>query len=394
MKDRFYKLFTGVSEYALYGLLFFIPISISFVEIFASLVFLGFFGRKIIKPDLRFIRFRPNILLLLFLFFSALSLLNSGQYLNKSLNALFGKWMKYLGVCIIIPDSVYDRKIFKRGMIVFLFSATLVVLSGLSQYFFGVEFLRHKGMIVMDYGIRAITSSFVHYNSFGAYLVVVLSFTTALLLADNCYGLRAIGLLVFSMFSTAAIMLTFSRGSWVAMITAFISLFIFGRRNFWRLIPVFLVIIGMSFFPEIRERLYLTFRAGGDADRFKYWSAAFEMIRTHPFLGMGLGTFMANFSKYLPNLNISYAHNCYLQIWAEAGIFALVSFVIFVISFVYLGVRRFLASRDFLLLGLLTGAMGFLIHTFFDANLYSLQLAYLFWIWVGLIVARLSAVYK
>ncbi len=150
----------------------------------------------------------------------------------------------------------------------------------------------------------------------------------------------------------------------------------------------------MFFLPEIRERLLSVFRAGGDADRLKYWSAAFKMINEHPFLGVGLGTFMANFSKYLPGLNISYAHNCYLQIWAETGIFSLVSFMIFVISLLFLSIKKFLNSRDFLLLGLLSGIAGFLVHTFFDANLYSLQLAYLFWVWISLIVARLNTVYK
>ncbi|MCX5706410.1 MAG: O-antigen ligase family protein [Candidatus Omnitrophica bacterium] len=113
------------------------------------------------------------------------------------------------------------------------------------------------------------------------------------------------------------------------------------------------------------------------------------MISEHPFFGMGVGTFMANFSKFLPDSNISYAHNCYLQIWAETGIFSLISFTVFIFSLVYLGIKNFFASQDFLLLGLLAGVVGFLVHSFFEVNLYSLQLAVLFWVWVGLITARM-----
>ncbi|MCX5712621.1 MAG: hypothetical protein NTY47_06105, partial [Candidatus Omnitrophica bacterium] len=105
MRDKFYSFFTFVSEYAFYGLLFFIPISISLIEIFAGLMFFGFIGRKIIKPDFAFIKFRPNSFLLLFLFFSALSLFNSGQYLNISFCALLKKWTQYLGISIIVQDS-------------------------------------------------------------------------------------------------------------------------------------------------------------------------------------------------------------------------------------------------------------------------------------------------
>ena len=74
----------------------------------------------------------------------------------------------------------------------------------------------------------------------------------------------------------------------------------------------------------------------------------------------------------------------------ETGIFSLISFLVFTFSLVGLSVRRFLVSQDFLLLGLLTGVVSFLVHSFFEVNLYSLQLAVLFWVWVGLISARIS----
>lgn len=395
MKDKFYNLFAIIGEYALYGLLFFIPISISLVEIFAALAIIGFLGRKIIKPDFKFVKFWPNAFLLLFLFFSAVSLLNSGKHLNISLHALFGKWTQYLSICVIIQDNLYDNKVIKRGMLVFLFSASLVVFSGLSQYFFGYEFLRNKSMTMMDCGMRAMTSSFVHYNSFGGYLVVVLSLVISLLLADNFFDFKAIGLLIFSVFSIMAIMLTFSRGSWTALAGSFIVMSIIAKKNFKWLILVFFAIAAMFLFPAIHERLSLVFKIGGDSSRFKYWIAALKMINEHPFFGVGLGTFMANFLKYVPGQAIheSYAHNCYLQIWAETGIFALVSFMIFVVSIVFIGIKKFFVSKDFLLLGLLSGVVGFLIHSFFDTNFYSLQLAFLFWIWISLIVARLTPNY-
>lgn len=391
MKDKLYNLFSFINEYALYGVLFFIPISISLIEIFVVFMSIGFIGRKLIKPDFKFLRSWPNAFLLLFVFFNAVSILNSGTYINISLNALFGKWMQYAGICIIAQDIIHDSRVFKRGMFVFLFAAALVVLSGLSQYFFGIEFLRNKSMIAMSGGgMPAMTSSFVHYNSFGGYLVVVLSLAIAILLAIGSFDLKAFSLLVFSMFSTAAIILTFSRGSWLAMAFSFVFIFSFFRKNFRRLMPVFIVIIAMCLFFGFHERLFLALKPGGDSDRFKYWTTAFKMILSHPFLGVGVGTFMANFQKYapLPAVREAYAHNCYLQIWAETGFFSLASFMAFVGSLFILGIKKILNSKDFLLLGLLSGAAGFLIHSFFEVNLYSLQLAVLFWLWAGLIIAK------
>ncbi len=392
MKDKFYNLFRVIGEYAFYGIMFFLSISNALTEIFVVLMFLSFVGCKIIKPDFRFLKFWPNIFLLSFLLFSALSLLNSGVYLNKSLNALFGKWMQYLGICFIVQDTVYDRKLIKRGMFVFLSGASLAVLSGLSQHFFGIEFLRHRGIADIGMGMRPITSSFNHYNDFAGYLVIVLLLTVALLLENNHLSLKAVGLLIMSMASVLAVIFTFSRGSWLALICAFIFLAFISRKRLIWLVPVFILVFFIFlFYYPLHQRLLFSFSSSLDNDRFRYWTTAFHMIKDHPFFGVGLGTFMGNFSKYSAVLlSPAYAHNCYLQIWAEAGIFSLVSFIFFILSIVYLGIKKFIISKDFLLFGLLTGAVGFLIHSFFDTNLYSLRLAILFWVWVGLISALIS----
>ncbi|MDO8662412.1 MAG: O-antigen ligase family protein [Candidatus Omnitrophota bacterium] len=390
MKDRVYNLFVVTGEYSLYGLLFSLAISNGMVESFAGLALFGFVGRKIIKPDLKYLKFWPNAFLLLFLFFSALSLFNSGAYFNKSLHALFGKWMQYLGIYIIVQDTARDRRISEWGMSVFLFGASLAVLSGLSQYFFNIEFLRHNCISMTTKGTRAIVSTFAHYNGFGGYIVVVLSFLLASLLVPKMPKIKTYSILTLIILSIAAVLLTFSRGSWIALAVSFILLSIFSRRNLKWLAPIFLVTIVLFFLPIFHERLIFTFKEGGDADRYRYWLTAWKMISEHPFLGMGLGTFMGNFSKYsVLLLSPAYAHNCYLQIWAETGIFSLISFLVFVFSIVYLGVKKFIVTKDFLLLGLLAGVIGFLVHSFFETNLYSLRLAILFWVWVGLISARI-----
>ena len=269
MKDKLFVFFKYLSEYSLYGLLFFLAISNALVEIFMVSTLIGFIGRKAIKPDFSFLKFWPDIFLLFFLLFSALSLLNSGAYLKISLNALFGKWMQYLGICFIIQDSMYNERIIKRGMVIFLFGATLAVLSGLSQYFFNIEFLRNKSISNLNTGLRAASSSFSHYNDFGGYLVVVLSLVAALLLANNYLGLGIKSLSALAVLSTLAIIFTFSRGSWLAMSISFIFTAILSRDNLKRLIPVFLVVIILFLFPMLHERLFLTFKTGGDSDRFR-----------------------------------------------------------------------------------------------------------------------------
>ena len=361
-------------------MLFFLPISISLFEIFAAFALLGFIGRKIIKPDFEYLQSWPNIFLLLFFLFNMLSLINSGKYLPEGASSLCRKWAQFFIIYAIVQDAVYNQKIVRRGIRVFLFSAVLTTSLGIGQILCGKDFLFNKPPDIINGGILAMTSTFPHYNSFGGYLVIALSLTCALFIADTCLGLKAVGLLALSVLLSAAIVFTFSRGSWIAISISLIFLSVFNPRRYYRLIPIFILILLLSSISIIRDRLYFIFELGGDRDRFRYWSAAFNMIKDHPFLGLGVGTFMSNFWKYLPLSHISYAHNCYLQICAETGVFGLLSFMLFIISIGYISMKKFFVSRDFLLFGLIAGMLGFLVHSFFDSHLYSFRLAALFWL--------------
>ena len=121
------------------------------------------------------------------------------------------------------------------------------------------------------------------------------------------------------------------------------------------------------------------------------------MITDHPILGRGLGTFMDHSPKYINiphDLNNQYAHNCFLQIWAESGIFSLLSFLLLVGYVFYKSFQvifRITPSLNFfILIGLTAGLLGFLIHSFFDSHLYSFQLSFLFWVTLGLTIALYS----
>jgi len=291
----------------------------------------------------------------------------------------------------VVQESVYDRKIVRRGVIVFLSGAVLAALSGLSQYFLGFEFLRNKSIGILSSGQHAATSSFPHYNSLGGYLVVALLFVLALLMSHRNSRLRINSLAIAAALFTIAIIFTFSRGSWLSLLVTYIFMVALSKGNIKWFIPVLAVFVAASLFPVLYERFLFIFKESGDSDRLRYWSVAWKMINEHPFLGMGVGTFMANFSKFLPGsmtVFISYAHNCYLQIWAEAGIFALLSFLGFITAVIACGIKSFIDSDDFIILGLLAGVIGFLLHGFVESNLYSLRLAVLFWLWAGLLIGR------
>jgi O-antigen ligase len=205
------------------------------------------------------------------------------------------------------------------------------------------------------------------------------------------------------------LLFTFSRGAWLGLFAAFsLMLLITNKRKI--ILFVFLIfVVGIILVPLLRERAMFTFLPEGDKGRFIMWKGAWAMIEDNPFLGKGPGTFMKYFPSYVKDLGISYAHNCYLQIWAETGIFSLFCFLLFVGSILAMGIKisvtlsrkifkdSSLANTPFenihrILFGLNCAIFGFLVHSFFDVHLYSLQLAVLFWVLLGILVATINLI--
>ena len=391
-KDRVLCFADKTLEYSLYAIAFFIPISIAAVESFVCFALLGFIIKKIMLPDFTFMKSRIHFFLLLFFIFCSLSLLNSGIYINKSINALFFKWGQYILIFFLVQDALASGKRIKNSVIIFLFAGCLVALDGLFQYFFGWE-LCGRQIIVKSGGIKAITGPFKHYNALAAYLVCVLILFMATIFVKGSskapvflknmviYCLKFFLLFLFM----GCFLLTFSRGGWVGFLSACLLILYLSRK--WEFLALFcFFIFVIILIPAIRERIIFIFQSGGDANRFGIWKVAWAMIKEKPFLGKGIGTFMPYFINYFKVLGVQYAHNSFLQIWAEAGLFAFLSFVSFIALLLRQGIKTFLKSHDYFVLGLSCAIFGYLVHSFFDNHLYSLQLAVLFWFMAGMLV--------
>lgn len=386
MKDKWYKIADKSVEFCLYGLIFFIPISKAAIGIFFTLALLFFIIKKALKPDFKFIQSKEYFFLLLFIVFSAFSLVNGGIYLKKSFIALFFKWTKYLLMFIVAEDTFYEPKRIWRALVILLFTSGLITCDSLFQLHTGTDFLRHKTLIGLSgMDAYAITSSFNHYNDLGAYLTMILMLIFGLLVSGRLNLFSKIVLSILQIFLLACLLLTFSRGAWLAFIIATISMVFLSKRISIFMIFFIIFIILLTFLPQMQERVYLIFNEGGDnTGRLILWKAAFRMIKDNPLLGKGIGTFMDYCPIYAPS-NYQYAHNCYLQIWAETGIFSLISFLAFLYLLLSNAIKAFRKTGDFLLLGLICGIFGFLVHSFFDTHFYSLQLSALFWSMAGII---------
>lgn len=392
MKLKVVKFLDAVVEYALYGVIFFIPISISAIGIFAGIAVVSFLIKKVLAPD--FSALKENkaffLFLLLFFIFMALSLFNSGPLLTKSLKALFEKWGRFPLLLWIMIDTFRDTGRIVKGVYVLTFSAALVGLTVFTQKFLGFEFLRGR---LIESCLSPSEGPFKNQNGLAAYLScvipIVLSFS---IWFSKRNIIRVLFFLITGLLILSSIWAT-SRGGLLGVITGLIFVGLITsyskiKKVFW---PIFLSsylllvpIIGVIL-------LFNKDRHGSNNERLIVIRGAFKMIKEHPLLGKGLGTFMDYCAQYTNNYGTFYAHNCYLQMWAESGIFSLLSFLLFIGYVFYRSIKTCLMAPDsmnFLILtGLTAGLMGFLVHSFFEVNFYSFQHAFLFWVVLGLTVA-------
>lgn len=107
--------------------------------------------------------------------------------------------------------------------------------------------------------------------------------------------------------------------------------------------------------------------------RAHFWYVALQIILHNPILGAGLDAFGIAFSRYDTwngSLRVEQAHNEYLQILADAGIFGFLCVAAFIYFLFKQGLRIVAGSvdsfRQSVAVGALAGCFGILLHSFFD----------------------------
>ena len=118
--------------------------------------------------------------------------------------------------------------------------------------------------------------------------------------------------------------------------------------------------------------------------RAHFWNVTLDVIKAHPLLGSGLGSFSVIYTRYDTRnglFRLEQAHNDYLQTLSDAGILG----GLLGITFIVMLFRRGFARRDThdkfrrsATTGALAGCFAVLVHSFFDFTLHTTANALLF----------------
>ena len=365
---------------SLYILLFFIPISSALTESFFAFAFLFFLGRLCTTQGL-FIQILKRERIVLFFFAAlALSLINSGPYIGISLHALFLKWGKYIVLYLITGQTVNSAPRIKNALVSVSYGLGTVILDCLYQLYFHVDLLGHKHMMAHAHNVFALSGPFNHNNGLAAYLSCMLIVILFWVFSKEKKMIKIIVSIVFFL-GVFVLAHAYSRGGWFAFVWAIILLACF-LKKFWFLGFSMLITSALSLKFILFKNL-----VDQDSGRFELWNICLKMIKQHPLLGNGIGTFMAQFKEYCSTRGISYAHNCFLQLWAEAGLIGIALFVFFIFITLKGAILNYKARQNHILLILFCAIVSYLSSSFFDTSLFSSQLAFLFWALMGLTVA-------
>lgn len=175
----------------------------------------------------------------------------------------------------------------------------------------------------------------------------------------------------------AADILTFSRGGYLGLAGGVIMALFMARDQIKKAYfgltaaAIGLLAVLLLFPSPVSERFHSIFdwREGSNQGRIETWNKAFQVWRENPILGVGLGNYPLAVKATASYREPIYAHNTYLDVAIEMGIFSLVSWAAFLFS-VFISFYR--QSKQNSLWA--TGAISiiiFSVHSLVETGIYS-----------------------
>lgn len=239
-----------------------------------------------------------------------------------------------------------DEKKFKKLILFWIVCGVIVGMIGLCEFIFHKNFIYEK--CVDNYFYRRfitthrMMATFIHPNILGAYLIVLLPLCCYLKEGKH----RFLFYPVF-FFLLLCITLTFSRGTWFALLLLTMILLI--KRRKFKFIGIILAVLLIftiiaQLLPEKGIWRYEIKRRFGIVNLYNYilqghrtyrYLVGTKMFFSHPFLGIGWGYFRSEIDKYsdrrLP-YEIKIPDSVYLMHLSETGIIGFIPFLLLILS--------------------------------------------------------------
>ncbi len=398
MRQKVISFLERVVEITIYVLICALPFSKAMVEICAAVIIGAWFIKKIISSKSQII---PSTILnwpiAFFVLFNILSVSLSVDP-KLSLYALFSKVFEHILLFFIVVETIQRPSQIKRIFFLLGISAFIVSVDGLIQYFSGKDLFRSYPLHE-EINVRA---CFKNPNDLAGWIIVCIPvFIGGIFNKVNVIysKYQKIFFGIVSVLLVACLFLTDSRASWVGFLfgSIFFCYFSLRRLPFRRKIIIyFLFIVCLAVFSlmlpsSIKQRVMSITDAKANINRISLWKKSLIIIDNNKISGIGLNTYtQVSPFYYVPRARNEYPHNSYLHMTAEIGIPGLCAFLWMILVLFWQGTVLLWKRGDPLLIGLFSGLTSLLVHTFFDTDLYTLQLIIFFWCFIGIVISYMK----
>jgi len=336
------------------------------------------------------------------------------QYKHLAFNKAFYFFL-YAAVFFMISGLGSEKR--KQLLILIAFASAFISIRGILQhvYFFNMvmpyietqkslmpisEFLHIKDVIERG----RVISSFVTPNLLASYLAMV-NLVVLGLMATVKTKSEILGLGFLFLLNLACLLLTASIAGLGSLVLG-IFLFAIGsflilpqRKPIFKKKEIFLGAVMVILLISLFAKRF--FQIGADSllnslqGRIQFWQTALYIIKTRPFSFSGLGSFGYMFGQFVvfSKLESSMAHNLFLQLWIETGIYGLIAFLAFLTAVGQRVKKRIILgdtqlNKKFQYIALLSAVFAFLINNMAGFSFFIPQVALIWWVLFSLLISN------
>jgi len=275
-----------------------------------------------------------------------------------------------------------------------------------SGFNFGALILAYSSWLVNvdGYTILRAFSLFSDPHMFSFYLGLILPLIVVLIYVSDAVRSRQVPdsktgfLFIIYCLLFTVLLLTFTRGAYFAIIVTFLVL----AGLFWRYLKAkkIALLLGLSLLvfiipiTPIADRFYSSFDMsdGSNVGRLEMWQQAGLAGLERPWQGVGLGNYSLLVDANFGYRNPITAHNLYLDIFSEIGIFALIVWLVLILGTMgqlFWQIRitpevDLNKGQTIIRIGLIGSLVYFSVHSFFETSIYHPSILALLMIILGL----------
>ncbi|MBI3952663.1 MAG: O-antigen ligase family protein [Candidatus Doudnabacteria bacterium] len=306
-----------------------------------------------------------NSVVLLFVLSGIISTLISPEPIKAlgQLKALIIEPVLFFYACALIIKKESDLKI---PLTMLLSSSLIISLFGLIQHqtLLGLP-LRFWGF---GEGVKRIVSVFEYPNALALYLGPLLAFFLALIYSKSTLINRKLLFWTTGM-GLIALVLTFSRGAWLAVLAVLAVLI--GKKFSWKIAGAVLIIIIIAIvFLQSGQRFSLSDTSS--QTRIQLYQYALTAVLANPLLGNGLHGFEA--------FGVLYPHNIFLNFWLELGLLGMLAFF----GIITLSLKQYKIAPTSIKLAAAMFLLAVVVHGLVDVPYFKNDLSILFWFMISI----------